>query len=88
VLIADRFFPSSQLCSCCGHQQKLPLATRVYDCPTCGLSIDRDLNAAINLSNWGRLAPGSLLRDNRSHAPNDAENKHQCPRLSDVVSVL
>jgi putative transposase len=86
--IADRFYPSSQLCSCCRHQQKLSLAVRVYDCPRCGLSIDRDLNAAINLSNWGRLDPGSLLRDNRSHAPDDAESKRQCSDLSDVVSVL
>jgi putative transposase len=88
LLIADRFYPSSQLCSCCGNQQKLSLAVRVYDCPRCGLSIDRDLNAAINLSNWGRLDPGSLLRDNRSHAPDDAESKPQCSDLSDVVSVL
>ncbi len=88
LIVADRFYPSSQLCSCCGHRQKMPLFTRVYECPNCGLSIDRDLNAAINLSNWGRLAPGSLLRDNRSHAPDDAESKPQCPDLSDVVSVL
>jgi putative transposase len=53
LVIADRFYPSSQLCSGCGHQQKMPLATRVYDCPECGLSIDRDLNAAINLSRLG-----------------------------------
>ena len=50
--------------------------------------IDRDLNAAINLCNWGRLVPGSLQRDNRSHAPEDAESKPQCRDLSDVASVL
>jgi putative transposase len=53
LIVVDRFYPSSQLCSCCGHQQKLSLAIRVYDCPRCGLSIDRDLNAAINLSRLG-----------------------------------
>jgi transposase len=54
----------------------------------CGLLIDRDLNAAINLSNWGRLAPGSLPRVNCSHAPNEAESKHPCPDMSGKVSVL
>jgi putative transposase len=75
LVVADRFFPSSQMCSSCGHQQKMPLSVRVYDCPQCGLVIDRDLNAAINLSRWGRLGPGCLLTVNRSHAPVEAENK-------------
>lgn len=57
LLIAARFFPSSQLCSCCGHQQKMPLRLRVYDCASCGLVIDRDLNAAINLSHLGAACP-------------------------------
>jgi putative transposase len=50
VVIVDRFYPSSQLCSNCGHQQKMPLQERVYNCASCGISLDRDLNAAINLS--------------------------------------
>ena len=88
LLIADRFYPSSQLCSCCGIQQRMPLDVRVYDCINCELVIDRDLNAAINLCKCGRLAPGSLLTVNRSHAPDEAENKQQCSALSDVASVL
>lgn len=75
LVVADRFFPSSQVCSGCEHQQKMLLSVRVYDCPQCGLLIDRDLNAAINLSRWGRLDPGCLLTVNRSHAPVEAENK-------------
>jgi IS605 OrfB family transposase len=47
--IADRFFPSSKLCSSCQSQQDLKLKDRVFKCPVCGLEIDRDLNAAINL---------------------------------------
>ncbi|HEY9872871.1 MAG TPA: RNA-guided endonuclease TnpB family protein [Candidatus Obscuribacterales bacterium] len=50
LVIVDRFYPSSQLCSDCGHQQKMPLSQRVYTCAGCGMSLDRDLNAAINLS--------------------------------------
>lgn len=53
---ADRWYPSTQLCSNCGHRQKMQLTQRTYVCPECGLSLDRDLNAAINLSKY----PGSL----------------------------
>ena len=45
----DRYFPSSQLCSKCGHQQKMPVQKRLYVCPECGHKIDRDLNAARNI---------------------------------------
>lgn len=48
----DRFYPSSKKCSCCGNIKKdLKLSDRVYACK-CGLNIDRDLNAAINLKNY------------------------------------
>ena len=45
----DRFAPSSQICSNCGHRQKMPLDVRVYVCPNCGAEIDRDLNASLNI---------------------------------------
>ena len=50
LVVVDRWFPSSQLCSNCGHRQKMPLNKRRYDCPECGLSLDRDENAAKNLA--------------------------------------
>ncbi|MBE9212333.1 transposase [Plectonema cf. radiosum LEGE 06105] len=50
IIIASRWFPSSKTCSNCGHIQDIPLKERTYDCKNCGHSIDRDLNAAINLS--------------------------------------
>jgi putative transposase len=50
--LVDQWFPSSKTCSCCGHKQDMPLKIRVYDCPSCGLSMDRDLNAAINILNY------------------------------------
>lgn len=52
---ADRWYPSTQLCSNCGHRQRMKLTQRVYECPECGMRLDRDLNAAINLSKY----PGS-----------------------------
>lgn len=50
--IVDRFYPSSKTCSCCGNVKKdLKLSDRTYICLECGLVIDRDLNASINLAN-------------------------------------
>ena len=48
----DKWFPSSQICSCCGSRKKLTLVDRIYRC-NCGLNIDRDVNAAINIKNEG-----------------------------------
>ncbi|MFR4477984.1 MAG: RNA-guided endonuclease InsQ/TnpB family protein [Fusobacterium sp.] len=51
LVVADRFYPSSKTCSSCGKiKDDLKLKDRVYRCPQCGTIIDRDLNAAINLS--------------------------------------
>ena len=51
LTVADRFYPSSKTCSSCGNiKDDLKLKDRVYRCPQCGTIIDRDLNAAINLS--------------------------------------
>lgn len=50
---ADRFYPSSKLCSECGHKKdKLSLSERTYICEECGIILDRDFNAAINLSRY------------------------------------
>ena len=52
LVVADRFYPSSKTCSQCGKIKKdLKLKDRVYRC-SCGLTMDRDLNASINLSNY------------------------------------
>ena len=53
VIIADRFFPSSKLCSCCGEIKKdLKLSDRIYKCD-CGNIIDRDYQASLNLKQYG-----------------------------------
>jgi putative transposase len=52
VVIADRWYPSSKLCSCCAYRlEALGLGTREWICPGCGSQHDRDVNAAINLRN-------------------------------------
>ena len=53
LIVADRFYPSSKLCSCCGNIKKdLKLSDRVYRCE-CGNMIDRDFQASINLKAYG-----------------------------------
>lgn len=48
--LVDTFYPSSKTCSCCGSVKKdLKLKDRIYKCSNCGLEIDRDFNASINL---------------------------------------
>jgi putative transposase len=50
VIVADRFFPSTKKCSGCGNiNNEITLSDRTYTCPVCGLVIDRDYNAALNL---------------------------------------
>ena len=58
LIVADRFYPSSKLCSCCGNIKKdLKLSDRVYRC-ACGNMIDRDFQASINLKTYGEKFAG------------------------------
>ena len=65
----DKFFPSSKTCSCCGDIKKdLTLKDREYICSSCGLVIDRDYNAALNILREGlRIISG---RDDRDSSVN------------------
>ena len=53
LVLVGRFYPSSKTCSCCGNIKKnLKLSDRTYKCEKCGLIIDRDYNASLNLANY------------------------------------
>lgn len=54
LIVADRFYPSSKTCNGCGEvKATLSLGDRTYVCDRCGYSADRDVNAALNLRDWG-----------------------------------
>ena len=54
LITADRYYPSSKMCCICGHiKRDLKLSERTYVCPICGNSIDRDVQASVNLKQYG-----------------------------------
>ena len=60
LIVADRWYPSSKTCSVCGQvRTDLALSQRTFVCPTCGLALDRDLNAARNLAGLAPVVAGS-----------------------------
>ncbi len=70
VIRADRWFPSSKTCSCCGAlADKMPLNVRAWTCAHCGAEHDRDINAARNLA-----ALATRAEPARSHACGDARS--------------
>lgn len=61
VIKIDTWFPSSQLCSCCGHKDgKKELSVREWTCPQCGTTLERDINASVNI-----LREGLRMLDNK-----------------------
>lgn len=84
VLEADRYYPSTKRCSCCGNvKEEMGLGERVYACQACGMILDRDRNAALNLeqfitaSSAGIHACGEGVRPERSAVLNEAGTEHQ-----------
>lgn len=54
LIIVDRYYPSTRICHCCGHNDgKKSEDIRVWMCPKCHSELDRDINAAINILNEG-----------------------------------
>jgi putative transposase len=74
VELANRFFPSSKKCSHCGVvKAKLLLSERTFCCDFCGFSLDRDMNAAINLRDYIPTVSGKFTPvERRSSTPEDS----------------
>ena len=59
---------TSQICSCCGHHQEMPLSVRTYECTKCGIILDRDHNSSVNIlakacGRAGRVIPEAPARE-------------------------
>lgn len=61
IIRIDKFFPSSQICNCCGYKNSntKDLSVREWTCPKCGAVLDRDINAAKNILNEGLRIVGA-----------------------------
>ncbi|WP_127504367.1 IS607 family element RNA-guided endonuclease TnpB [Actinoplanes solisilvae] len=82
LLVADRWYPSSKTCSACGAvKTKLALSEREYRCEACGLVLDRDRNAALN------LAALAALFDTAGSGPVAARGADQKTRVCGQVAV-
>ena len=76
VIVADRWFPSSKICSACGfNNDALTLSVRSWTCPSCGTPHDRDVNAAINLRNLAVSSTVSACGEEGSGAGRKARVK-------------
>ncbi len=81
LIVVDRFYPSSKTCSCCGAvRTKLLLCTRVFECESCGASIDRDVNAARNIAREGARLLSERQHPKQSVAGLRPETQNADPR--------
>jgi putative transposase len=79
-VVADRFFPSSKLCSSCGCiNDKLTLADREWTCEDCGVHHDRDQNASTNLENYGIKVVASSVKTLNSPIETKALTQRNLP---------
>ncbi|MEY9835628.1 RNA-guided endonuclease InsQ/TnpB family protein [Streptacidiphilus sp. EB103A] len=80
LVVVDRWYPSSKLCSHCGHRTaKLPLNIREWTCGTCGSTHDRDVNAAINIRQEGRRIVAAGRADTRNACGADVGPQRRKP---------
>ena len=90
IAYADRYYPSSQMCSSCSNKRSIKLSERTYKCPVCGLEIDRDLNAAINLQHYrefhGKLSLWRAIQTGVAQAKQGSMKKEFCKKLKTFIS--
>jgi putative transposase len=70
VVVVNQFYPSSKMCSHCGETKaKLALSDRVFECSNCGISLDRDVNAARNIRDEGIRLLANVVANVAGHQP-------------------
>lgn len=85
LTVIDRFYPSSQICSSgCGNRQSMPLHLRQYDCQRCGISLDRDLNAAINIREYSETAASYAVEACKTEKGSCAQEKPTCRKETGI----
>ena len=84
IVMADRFYPSSQLCSQCGSRHSMPLSRRLFKCLHWGLSLDRDYNSSLNLYALTEKRIGKVLPE---YTPVDLAEIQRCLERNRVVYV-
>jgi putative transposase len=88
VVIADRFYPSSKTCSCCGVvKATLALAERTFRCDDCGFEADRDVNAALNLARLAASSAVSACGEPRAGASRKARVKRGSAKQEEVPTL-
>lgn len=75
-----RYYPSSQTCSQCGARTKLALWQRTYHCTACGLTLDRDVNAARNIRAEGQRLTREQQQQQQQVASVRGETQNGAPR--------
>jgi putative transposase len=91
LVVVDRFYPSSKVCSACGHlADTLPLSIREWVCQACGTWHDRDINAARNLLAAGLAvaACGAGVRPQRSSPARRSAMKQEPQRMTAGIAAL
>ena len=89
LIEADRYYPSSQLCSNCGFKNIAVknLKIREWDCPNCGVHHDRDINAAINLRNYYTTATVEIKARGENVRPQDVNLNGSLSEARKVVGL-
>lgn len=87
-IVVGKYYPSTQLCSRCGNRQKMEERVRTYSCPSCGATMDRDINAAINIEKEG-LRLQKIPRESREFKPVEIKTSSAIlfPKLPKVQSL-
>jgi transposase len=84
-VVVRKHYPSTQLCSRCGNKQKMEQWERTYVCQSCGSSIDRDVNSAINIEQEG-LRILTIPTERRESKPVEMEASASCVGFADAIA--